>query len=331
MKLDSVRELKQLLHEKIGAKLATAVVARAAGPIETANEPPRTLAIGVAPHARGFKLAVRVQKRAMEDSRELELIKKHAKGEVDIRYVGRISKRSPVSSLWFRQRQRPLLIGASIGHHKITAGSIGCFVKLRTGGGNVIQVLSNNHVLANENRCKKGDHILQQGRYDGGVDPADSVAALTSWVKLKKNGVNFVDCAIAAVNNGIGSDLTTLRGVGRLKGLGPAVIKPGTLVTKIGRTTGVTKGKVTAFELDNVVVGYDIGDVRFDNSVEIESTTNVPFSSGGDSGSLIVDSDFLGTALLYSGSDQGGSNGLGLTYANPLHVVLDELKVDLAL
>ncbi len=35
--------------------------------------------------------------------------------------------------------------------------------------------------------------------------------------------------------------------------------------------------------------------------------------------------------LLFSGSDQGGVNGQGLTYANPLRGVLDALKVDLAL
>jgi hypothetical protein len=102
-------------------------------------------------------------------------------------------------------------------------------------------------------------------------------------------------------------------------------------VAKIGRTTGVTRGQVTAFELDNVVVGYDIGNLRFDNQVEIESDGDGPFSDGGDSGSLIVDAGKRGVALLFAGSDQGGSNGQGLTYANPLGAVLDALKVELAL
>ena len=34
-------------------------------------------------------------------------------------------------------------------------------------------------------------------------------------------------------------------------------------------------------------------------------------------------------ALLFAGGDQGGSNGQGLTYANPIRTVLDALKVDL--
>ena len=48
-----------------------------------------------------------------------------------------------------------------------------------------------------------------------------------------------------------------------------------------------------------------------------------------DGGSLIVDNDNLGVALLFAGGDSGGSNGMGLTYANPLRTVLDALKIDL--
>ena len=88
---------------------------------------------------------------------------------------------------------------------------------------------------------------------------------------------------------------------------------------------------MTAFELDNVVVGFDIGNLRFDDQIEIEGTGDGPFSDGGDSGSLIVGRDKRGVALLFAGGDQGGANGQGLTYANPLRTVLDALKVDLAL
>ena len=36
-----------------------------------------------------------------------------------------------------------------------------------------------------------------------------------------------------------------------------------------------------------------------------------------------------GVALLFAGSDQGGRNGQGLTFANPLREVLAALKADL--
>ena len=116
---------------------------------------------------------------------------------------------------------------------------------------------------------------------------------------------------------------------GSLEGLGPEFLDEGTGVRKMGRTTGETKGRVTAFELDNVVVEYDIGNIRFDDQVEIEGADTKAFSDGGDSGSLIVDNDNLGVALLFAGGDSGGSNGMGLTYANPLRTVLDALKIDL--
>jgi hypothetical protein len=81
---------------------------------------------------KDFQLAVRVQQRAFEASREVDQITRKAKGEVDVRYVGRIFKRA---APWYQQRQRPLLIGASVGHFNVTAGTIGVFARPRTGGG----------------------------------------------------------------------------------------------------------------------------------------------------------------------------------------------------
>jgi hypothetical protein len=332
MNLDSVRDLKQSLAAHLLPKIESTITARAAfgraaAPIARASEPPPFFALGVAPDGKqGYRLAVRVQKRAFQESRELEMITKQAKGEVDVRYVGRVSKRA---TPWYQQRQRPLLIGGSIGHVKVTAGTLGCFVKPRTGTG--LFVLSNNHVLADENRGKRGDDILQPGTIDGGNAPEDVVAKLGDFVRLKKISPNAVDCALGELVADIPADLTKLRGNGRLSGLGDAFLDLGTEVTKIGRTTGLTHGRVTAIELDNVVVGFDIGDLRFDNQIEIEGAGDGPFSDGGDSGSLIVGQDHRGVALLFAGGDQGGANGQGLTYANPLRTVLDMLKVELAL
>ena len=98
---------------------------------------------------------------------------------------------------------------------------------------------------------------------------------------------------------------------------------------KIGRTTGHTRGRVTAFELDNVVVAYDTGNFRFDDQIEVEGADDAAFSQGGDSGSLVVLRERAGrVGLLFAGSDQGGSNGTGLTYVNALGHVLSGLKAD---
>jgi len=56
-----------------------------------------------------------------------------------------------------------------------------------------------------------------------------------------------------------------------------------------------------------------------------------PCRAGGDTGSLIVNAERCAVALLFAGSDHGGANGQGLTYANPIHTVLDALKIEFPL
>lgn len=278
-----------------------------------------------------------------------------ARGEVDVRLIGRVEKRTrdqnsgsgegrrgridPLRVVdlrgptpWYRNNTRPLLIGASVGHVQVTAGTLGAFVQ-RSGRR---FILSNNHVLANEGRASEGDVVLQRGTADGGRPSRDQVAALDKWVQLKKNGVNLVDAAVAGIPESEEIDPTLLRGLvngtdRRLAGLGPDFLDEGTVVYKVGRTTGPTAGRVTAFELDNVVISFDSGNLRFDGQVEIEGIGSEPFSDGGDSGSLIVDEEMGAVALLFAGGDLGGTNGLGLTYANPIGRVLTSLKADLLL
>ena len=219
---------------------------------------------------------------------------------------------------------RPLRIGSSVGHFKITAGTLGGFVSL---DGGATAILSNNHVLADENRGAIGDAILQPGPLDGGA-MRNQVATLSNFVRLRRQGANAVDAAVATLTEGIAADHRRIRGVGRLAGVG-GVLDVGAEVRKTGRTTGTRRGVVTAIELDNVVVAYDIGDLTFDGQIEIEGTGLRGFSDGGDSGSLIVDGDRLAVGLLFAGSTRGGSNGRGLTYANPVEPVLQELSATL--
>lgn len=213
----------------------------------------------------------------------------------------------------------------------ITAGTLGCFVRnLDPKDKQEVMILSNNHVLANENRAKIGDTILQTGPVDGGQDPADKVATLTRMIKLKKARANLVDAAVTTLDAGIEFNAKTLTGLGgALVGVVASFLDEGTSVGKVGSTTATTKGNVTAFELDNVYVNYDAGNLRFNNQIEVEGEGNEPFSQGGDSGSLIVDADRKAVALLFAGGDVGGSNGKGLTYANPIEAVLKALKIEL--
>jgi hypothetical protein len=303
-----------------------------ARPVETLPHVQRSIALGVAPHSTGYRLAIRLQRPSLRNSSLVEHVTRRARGEVDMRVVGRIDKRTKKLAVlpWYQRNARPLRIGGSIGHVKVTAGTLGGFVKRA----NAVYLLSNNHVLANEDRAKSGDWIIQRARFDGGKHPADDVARLKYWIRLKRNETNFVDAALGAIEQAITYDANVLTGLvngkdRRLAGIGPEFIDEGEIVYKVGRTTGATKGRVTAFDLDNVVINYDIGNLRFDGQIEIEGTGQGPFSDGGDSGSLIVNADMLAIALLFAGSDSGGRNNMGLTYANPIHRVLKDLKASL--
>ena len=94
----------------------------------------------------------------------------------------------------------------------------------------------------------------------------------------------------------------------------------------MGRTTGHTRGRITAVEVDAVAVQYDGVVHRFDDQIEIQGRSGA-FSAGGDSGSVIWRSrDRAPTALLFAGSATGGSAGGGVTFANPLATVLALLE-----
>jgi hypothetical protein len=334
VRLDSVRELKQSLPAQLNKTFAVRGAAGRTSSLAVASAASldrRTPSyfLGVSERGkRNYCLAVRLQDRALHKSDLVVRISARAKGEVDVRYVGRIRARAKP---WYRSKQRPLLIGSSTGFLAtgfIMAGTLGCFV--RSGSSSTLHILSNNHVLADENRYPIGGHIVQPGALDGGGPIADRVAKLTRFVRLLPGQVNLVDCAIAKLNSGVQADVYKLRGIGTLAGQHIGDLQLGDSVHKVGRTTGVRHGKVTAFELDGVAVEYDIGVLSFDDQVEIEGAGTRSFSDAGDSGSLIVDDQMRAAALLFAGGDHGGSNGKGLTYANPIAAVLKALKVKLA-
>jgi hypothetical protein len=261
----------------------------------------------------------------LEDSPQLDAIRTQARGEVDVRFIGVPSKRSSV--LWYRGAIRPLKIGASVGHHAVTTGTLGAFVSDRATG--AVLMLSNNHVLADENRAKPGDAILQPGKDDGGSASSHKAGAFFRAVDLKQIGANPVDAAVATLEPGVDYDAESLDGLGTLIGVGDALLATGD-VSKIGRTTGATTGRITAFELADLVFAFGIGQIRFDNQREIEGAGVAPFSERGDSGALIVDADRRAVGLLFAGTNVD-LTGIDRTYANPFQFVLDELKVDLHL
>lgn len=326
MELDSVREVKaeakaQILIPLIRAESRQLGVR--AQSIDRVGEPD-TIALGIAKSAgQGYALAVRIQHPVLRNSPVIDRLRNLAKGEADVQYVGPVRKRQ---TPWYQQRCRPLKIGCSAGHILVTAGTLGAFVQSRQDG--TLLVLSNNHVLANENAASTGDDILQPGKFDGGQDPADRIGTLARFIPLDFQNPNHFDCATALLDPAIQFDAAGLDGAGSLATSTPITLQGGEAVSKIGRTTGLTHGTASAIEVDNVAVGYDNGQAQFDQQIEIQGTGTSAFSQGGDSGSLVFDQNLTPVALLFAGSDQGGSNNLGVSYANPLQGVLDALGIN---
>ena len=118
---------------------------------------------------------------------------------------------------------------------------------------------------------------------------------------------------------------------GRLAGVRNTPLIQDEPVSKLGRTTAATYGTILATEMDNISIGYDAGDAVFNGQIEIQSSGSGPFSQGGDSGSLIVDANMQAIGLLFAGSDTGGPNNTGLTYANPIGAVLEALSIQLVI
>jgi hypothetical protein len=330
VKLESALELQASLLSGFGPKAGLAAQSvqegSAARRVADVASNPHELAIGISRRSgEDYQLAVRVQRRALLGSERLKAIVEAASGEVDLRYLGRVEKLQADT----RGRHRPLAGGISIGHHAITAGTLGCFVQSPAG----LAILSNNHVLADENRADPGDSIIQPGSLDGGGVPADVVATLGDYVPLETSSTNRLDAALAPLLGGVAPPNGAMLDGGTFV---PTPVAPedalGLEVVKLGRTTGHTYGFVSAFNVNQLGIAYDTGDMTFDGQIEIEprEPAGENFSDGGDSGSLILTADERRpVGLLFAGGDQGGVDGGPVTYANPIAEVLAALHVTL--
>ncbi|MEK7682515.1 MAG: hypothetical protein AAB321_00515 [Chloroflexota bacterium] len=247
-------------------------------------------------------------------------------------------------------RWRPAPGGVSVGHFKVTAGTLGAPVRDRATGDRLI--LSNNHVLANSNQANLGDPILQPGAIDGGSPSSDTLARLERFVQIQFNqqpptcgiakavaavanflarlvgsrhrlrviqedplAVNRVDAAVARPLNP-GDLLGEILDIGEVHDTVPPTL--GMAVRKSGRTTAFTTGQVTVIET-TVTVNYgESRTARFEGQI-----VTSPMSQGGDSGSLLVDGESArGVGLLFAGSSQA-------TIHNPIRDVLEALQIDL--
>ena len=231
---------------------------------------------------------------------DLEFIPTKVDGvTTDVVEVGHIIPQS------LRAKCRPLLPGTSIGHRGITAGTLGGFFTDRD---HDLVILSNNHVIANENAAAIGDEIVQPGPMDANGN-LSAIANLKSFVRIEASG-NLHDSAIAKVSdslkNGSGINVFYPALNRAISGWADPTIQ--TPVQKVGRTTGYTNGRIIATNA-TFTIGYGFGPATFTDCIVC---TNM--SAGGDSGSVIMDMNMNAVGLLFAGSGK-------VTLATPISKV----------
>ncbi len=256
----------------------------------------------------------------------------------------------------------PVPIGVSCGNLMdpyrtgyLTAGTIGCAVEkmVKIGKGKNAQwvlkryILSNNHVIAQENDGQEGDPIVQPGTYDMWDPKGHEVAGLSELVKIKfsrkypapRYPENQMDAAIAESygDEQSGWDVGTAV-LPQTGGWSPSTTfvdaYVGQAVMKCGRTTEVTHGEVTNINANIIVVYGTPGNYKYAYFVnQIETSTKVSgshFSQSGDSGSLVVtDTGHDPVGLHFAGGVDPETN-IGYSYSTPIQVVLDEFGVGIA-
>lgn len=181
----------------------------------------------------------------------------------------------------YRSRVRPLIAGYSIGTRD-ASGTAGLIVRGKCKSSSKY-ILSNNHVLVNENTSRTS-MTLQPGGADNGRKK-DAIGCMNHYVRLKKRGINYIDGATSlpfspnlvkpayAVFGKVNGHVRSYRVGDRFK--------------KVGRTTGLVQGIVDSTHTD-IQVNYgpygNLGAILFKNQSVIRGRR--PVSLGGDSGSV---------------------------------------------
>lgn len=218
----------------------------------------------------------------------------------------------------FSRRIRPVQAGYSVGTVN-WSGTGGVVVTNR----NQLYLLSNNHVL-NKNNSTGYTATLQPGGADGGKVSRDRIGSLNRFVKLRKTN-NYIDAALAIpINNKVLS--TKYAVIGSLRGHLKSY-SVGSKFIKVGRTTGLTGGRVESINTD-VKVDYGnygrLGQIQFKNQTIITSTK--PISKPGDSGSVWINyNNRFAAAVNYAGTADGK-----LSVSYPIHWAMQAFNTSVA-
>lgn len=180
---------------------------------------------------------------------------------------------------------------------------------------NNIFILSCNHSLADEDRCQIGDPIYQCGMYDCNKDnPNRIIGELVAYAPIEGQDPFTVDAAICSIY--LDEPIEYKQYGLELYKTTTACAKIGDKVYKVGSTTGFTdNGEVIGIDGESWVEYYERR--LLSDQIVI---SGYKFSEGGDSGSVIFNSNGEIIGLLCAGSDE-------ITLANKIENVQKKLNI----
>jgi hypothetical protein len=230
------------------------------------------VALGAAPTGSGYALAVRYRHDGPLVARLVQRLRDEVgDSEIDVRGIGAVRPQTgtapPLTAERLRGRLRPLVPGCSLSHAADTAGTLGAVVRR----GQERLLLTNAHVIAAPGSPRRGTRCCSRARRTA-ARRATAWALWTAGWPFDAHAANRVDAALARLDPGTEADPTGAPTT-------TAELDGDEEVEKLGRTTGFSRGRVTAIEVDDVVVDYGdgVGLLRFDGQVEVAGAGG-PFS-----------------------------------------------------
>lgn len=212
------------------------------------------------------------------------------------------------------KRVRPTICGYSIGPIGfLDSSTLGCVVKNQKER----YILGSTHGIVH-NISPIGGKVLQPAVLDGGKFPQDQIGFLEKYIPLKPRTIyeepeNIIDaCIIRVENNKNVSD--EIYGIGKLKGT--EVGKLNQPVVKVGSTTALTTGKITALD---VSIEVKANDKKYLYADQISTTS---MSDLGDSGGMLIGNGNKAIGVLCA-------SGKNITLYNKIDNVLKILNVQI--
>jgi N-acetylmuramoyl-L-alanine amidase len=215
--------------------------------------------------------------------------------------VVEIGEQEPMAGV-HSDRERPVHGGISAIWQKGTACTLGAIVYK---DGEPYALMNTHCANPHWKGAKLGDRIIQPSGNDGGrkTGTKDVIGHSTDYEELILDGqtINYFDSAIVKLD--IDATPLFLEGIGDIE---PeiATVKPGDQVWKSGRTTGVQTSNVIA---TNVTMycnyGDEYGKGKFVNQIVVENSDKY-FTAGGDSSSLVIDSERRPVGQIFAGSSR---------------------------